>query len=120
MIVINIKNIEELILRNSKIKEFLPDLRHIFDQWLLSVRIPFLRTTKLKSSIDLLNSLNSNHIKLLEDYFQDTIILDRLDYHIVKNVNLNLDSIKSKDLDFDFGQFAISRNADQLYISFWR
>lgn len=122
MVLLNLKNIEELIFLDSSVRTLLPDLRHIFDQWLLSKRVPTLRSLRLRSLMDMLNSLKNEHIRKLEEYFQDSLALDKIDYHIVRNATLSLDFNADKELlDYvGYGNFTISRNAEQVYISFWR
>ena len=122
MVLINLANIEELIFSDNNVRVLLSDLRHIFDQWLLSQRVPTLRSLRLRSFMDLINSLTKDHVRKLEEYFQDSIALDKLDYHIVKNVTLPLNFDANKELsDFvGFGSFSVSRDAEQIYISFWR
>lgn len=122
MVLINLQNIEELIFFDNTAHALLSDLRHIFDQWLLSKRVPTLRSLRLRSLMDMLNSLNNEHIRKLEEYFQDSIALDKIDYHIVRNVTLPLGFNATKELsDFvSYGNFSISRDAEQIYISFWK
>lgn len=122
MLVINLQNIEQLIFYDTKLRVLLPDLRHIIDQWLMSQRVPVLRSIKTSSLSDMITSLDQNHINILEKYFNDTVILDRIDYHIVKNVTLPLDADIEKDLVSceEFNNFAIGRDVEQVYISFWR
>lgn len=122
MVLLNLQNIEELIFFDNTVHTLLSDLRHIFDQWLLSKRVPTLRSLRLRSLMDMLNSLNNEHIRKLEEYFQDSIALDKIDYHIVRNVTLPLNFNTDKELsDFvSYGNFSISRSAEQIYISFWK
>ena len=122
MVLLNLQNIEELIFLDNMVRTLLPDLRHIFDQWLLSKRVPTLRSLRLRSLMDMLNSLSNEHIRKLEEYFQDSLALDKIDYHIVRNVTLPLSFNADKELSDSVGysNFAISRNGDQVYICFWR
>lgn len=122
MVLLNLQNIEELIFLDSTVRTLLPDLRHIFDQWLLSKRVPTLRSLRLRSLMDMLNSLKNEHVRKLEEYFQDSLALDKLDYHIVRNATLSLCFNADKELSdyVGYGNFTISRDAEQIYISFWR
>jgi hypothetical protein len=122
MIQINIKNIEELIFKNNQAKGLLPELRHIFDQWFLSYRIPALNTMRKQAKIDLLNSLNGEQIEKLARLFDDLVFVDKLDYHVVKNLSFPIDSPIERELTNyeSYSNIAISRNEDQLYITMWR
>ena len=92
------------------------------EQWYLSYRVPFLRDTRRKALLDFLNSLNSNHIEALEVYLGDRIVLDKIDYKIVKNVKIPLDCDLNLAMgDFnDFSNFAPSRDENNVYICFWK
>ena len=122
MIILNLQNIEELIFLDNNMQIILPDLRHIFDQWLLSKRVPTLRSLRLRSLMDLLNNLKPIHIQKLEEYFQDSLLLDKIDYHLIKNITLSFDSNIEKELSNfnDFGNFIINRDAEKLHVLFWR
>lgn len=121
MININIKNIEELILKNPKAKSLFPELRHLFDQWLLSYRFPALDTMRKQAIMDLLNTLDGTHIEKLARLLGDMVFIEKLDYHIVKNINLSIDSIERELTNYDsYTNIALSRNADQIYITMWR
>ena len=121
MININLQNIEALLFKNPKIKPLLPDLTNIFDQWLLSYRIPTLYPMRKQAMIDLLNSLDGTHIEKLARLFGDMIFVEKLDYHIVKNLSFSIcDSIEELNEYESYNNIAISRNADKLYMSLWR
>ena len=121
MIKINLKNIEELILNNSKARSLLPELRHLFDQWLLSYRFPALNTMRKQAIFDLLNSLDGVQTEKLARLFGDMIFIEKLDYHFIKNLSFPLDSIERELTNYDsYTNIAISRSADQCYLTMWR
>lgn len=122
MVFLNLQNIEELIFFDNTLRTLLSDFRHIFDQWLLSKRVPTLRSLRLRSLMDLMNGLKPEHVRKLEEYFQDSIALDKLDYHIVRNVTLPLNFNANKELSdvTGFSNLVVSRDEEQVYLSFWR
>jgi hypothetical protein len=122
MLILNLENIENLIFHDSKLRSLMPDLHHIFDQWLMAQRIPYLRSLRLRSLMDLLNNLNDEHIALLSSYFQDSVVLTKLDYHIVRNFTVPINEFERElnQLDSSFQNMTISRDEGSLYISFWR
>jgi len=123
MIKINIKNIEQLVLQDVKVRDTLPEFRHLFDQWLLSYRIPALSNMKKQAMLDLLNSLDGAHLEKLARFFNDMVFVEKLDYHIVKNLEFFIDETTiERDLT-NYGSYnniAISRNANYCYITLWR
>jgi hypothetical protein len=98
MIKINLRNIEELLFKNNQVKSILPELRHLFDQWLLSYRFPALDTMRKQALFDLLNSLEGTHIEKLAKLFNDIIFVDKLDNHLVKNLNFSIDEFSDEKL----------------------
>jgi hypothetical protein len=123
MIVINLKNVEELIFQKAELRKLLPDLQHLFDQWHLSYRLPALGSLRTKSKLDLINLMSDEHIRVLEEYFQDSVVIDKLNYNIVKNILFPLDLERLGGLLSDvegFANFTISRDVDKVYISMWR
>lgn len=126
MLFINLQNVEDLILIDPKARSMLSGLTHIIDQWLLSQRIPALRSLSKQSKIDLLNNISSEHLENLEEYFGDSISLDKIDYHLIKEFDIPLENIGVLNLDKTFtaaegfSNFAVTRNAGRLYVSFWR
>lgn len=120
MIKINLHNIEELILKNKELRSLMPELRHIFDKWLLSYRIPGFSSLRQESMVELLNSLKG-HLDLLEQHFENSVSISEMDHKIVKNLEFSIDDVfggLSENVLFD--NFTISRNASKIYISTWR
>jgi hypothetical protein len=65
--------------------------------------------------------MNDEHTKILSRYFNTKVIVDNLDYHIVKHFDYSLEDTydQLKQLE-GFSNFSTYRNGDLLYISFWR
>jgi len=121
MITINLKNIEELIFNNPNARTLLPELRHLFDQWLLSYRFPALNTMRKQAIFDLLNSLDGVQVEKLARLFGDMIFVEKLDYHFIKNLNFPIDSIERELTNYNsYVNIAISRNDNQCYLTTWR
>jgi hypothetical protein len=119
--IINLKNIEELIFYDKKVQSLLPDLRNFFDQWSLGQRFPGMKTLAQRSVLDLLNSLNNEHIFKLQEHFGDIIILDKIDNRLVANYSANIDSFENELCQFTgYRDFCLTRKNNKLEITFWR
>ena len=120
----NFSNVEELIFYDQQIQKVLPShMFSIFEQWRLGQRLPFLKQLGRQAILDFLNGLTDEDIGLLESYFGEKIIVERLNYNIVQNlvIPLNETSLCKALCDLaGFGYFSTWRDADFLYISFWR
>jgi hypothetical protein len=123
MIYLNIGNIEELILKNSKVTSAFPELRHLFDKWLLSYRIPALSSMRKQTLMDYLNSLDGSHVEKLARLFGDMVFIEKLDHHIVRNLDFSTesDTIEIELTKYEsYTNIALSRSANQIYITMWR
>lgn len=118
---INFQNIEDRIFYDKKAQALLPEFRHLFDQWSLAKRVPGLQTMGRRAVLQVLNSLEGEHIQRLEEYFNDIIVVDKLDHHIVRNYQGGLEEAEGSLCQFaGFKDFCLHRDANQVYISFWR
>lgn len=115
---INLKNVEEIIFFDKKIQELFPEFRHFFDQWRLGKTIPALGGLGSTSVIDLLNSLNSNHVETLEKYFGVRIVLNKLDPNFVKNHSFSIDGDLCGFMGFQ--DLCAYRNKDKVFLTLWR
>jgi len=123
MIVINLQNVEELIFFDKETYKLFPDSKVYFDQWMLAQRIPSLRSLGKRSVIDFLNSITNEEMEALERYFEDSVVLELIDYHIVKTHSFNVDDVE-KELNsasiVGYNNFNVSRNKNIVNITFWR
>lgn len=122
MITINLQNVEKLLFQNTEVLNALPDLRHIFDNWLLGHRFPLMNNLRQQAKIDLLNYIDETHIEKLAKIFNDIVFIEKLNYHIVNNLYYSLDYNIENEL-FKFNNFfdlALYRTKDELYLTVWR
>lgn len=118
---INIQNVEELIFQNQEIWRKMPDLIHLRDQWRISKMTPILRAMGKKSLIEFLKQTKTSHEDILSEYFNEMVTIDKIESHIVKNVEF---SIEDDDFNLDFHEeytgFGTYRKQDKIYITLWR
>ena len=123
MIVINLQNVEELIFFDKEAHKLFPDSKVYFDQWMLAQRIPSLRSLGKRSVIDFLNSVTDEGIERLESYFEDSVTLELIDYHIVKTYSFNVEDAEEElnsASTVGYNNFNVSRNKNIVNITFWR
>jgi hypothetical protein len=120
MINLNLTNVEELVFYDRKIQASLLDFSNLFNVWNFSLRAGLGPIGK-KAVMDFLNDLKESHIEILEKYFNDTITVERSDYHIVRNQQVALDNAEvGLNLIQEFPNISIHRDENHLYLSYWR
>lgn len=121
MIVLNLQNVEQVVFRDPRLEERLHGLRHTFEQWRLSQRIPYLRPQGLQAQIDLLNGLDSEHLAILEEFLGDQVVLEKASQRVVIDLSSNLTEAEDVLNHTDtFDNFAVSRDAGRVRVCFWR
>jgi hypothetical protein len=125
MVRINIQNVEQIIFQNDEIWRDLPDLRYLREQWRLSRISPVLKAMGKKSILDFLNKAKKEHEIIVSKHLGTTITIDKLDYHVVQNIEL---PIENAELELNlieaenplYSYFGTYRTKDKIYITFWR
>ena len=124
MKILNFSNVEQLIFYDQKAQKALPvHMFSLFEQWRLAQRVPFLKQLGRQALLDFLNGLTEDDINALEVYFDEKIIVEKLNYSIVHNltVPLNEFSICKALCEIEgFGYFSTWMDDNFLYITFWR
>lgn len=124
MIILNFANVEELIFHDRSLQNLLPaEFFSLFEQWRLGIQFPALKQLGKHAILDFLNQLNEDHVEILESYFQEKIILERLNYSVVKNIVVPLEEMEACRAlceISEFSYFSTWRDKDSLYITFWR
>lgn len=116
---INLQNIEEQIFFDRKIQALLPEFRHYFDQWHLSKVYPGFGNLGKRSIVDLLNSIEDKQLHVLEEYFGCSILINKIDPHIVRNYEASLENAELCQFS-DYREFCLSRDKDKIKVTFWR
>jgi hypothetical protein len=118
---INLHNVEQLIFSDNNLRKLLPEFQSLFDSWKVAQLSPALRTLGKRSILDFLNGLENPHIDRLETYFGEVVTVDKLDYHIVRNINCDIDDAELVlDQVSGYVDMTAYRDGEQLYISLWR
>jgi hypothetical protein len=122
MISLNFSNVEELIFNDRVAQNALPThYFSLFEQWRLAQQLPSLRQLGKHAVLDFLNQLNEDDIHTLEVYFDRKIMVEKLNYSVVKNLQAPLSEVCKTLCEVDgFAYFSTWRDNDSLYISFWR
>jgi hypothetical protein len=124
MLYLNFSTVEELIFFDTAVQQKLPPhMFSIFEQWRLAKRVPYLREIGKSAILDFLNGLNDDDVAILEEHFDEKIIVERLNYSIAMHVKVPLSESKicgelCKVEGFNY--FCLSRDDEYLYISWWR
>ena len=117
----NLQNVEEVIFMDKRVWPVLPEFRHLFDSWNLGTRVTALRNLARRSVMDFLNGLQDEHIVKLSEYFDEPVTVDKLDYHVVRNLDVPLENAVGDLEKCDgFLDLAICRKGSRLYISLWK
>jgi hypothetical protein len=121
MMLINLKNIEEIIFFDKKLQQLLPDFDHVFKTWSLGKKISALKHLSQKAIFDFIDSLNDSHIEILKKYFQtNEIKISSINPHIVNNYIFELKSSEEELNKLQLhGNFFIYRDESKLYIDIW-
>lgn len=124
MIELNFSNVEELIFYDLDVQQILPlDMYSFFEQWRMSKRIPFLKAIGQQAVLDFLNTLNDQHIDLLETYFGQPVFVEKLNYSLSHTLKIPIEKIKiCEDLCKvqEFNYYSTWRDKEFLYLTFWR
>jgi hypothetical protein len=122
---LNFSTVENLIFYDQKAQAVLPPyMLSYVEQWKIAKRIPALSQMGKQSMLNFLNNLKEDHVDSLEEYFGERVVVESMNYQIVENIKIPL--AESEEVcrilcDTEgFNYFATWRDADYLYISFWR
>ena len=106
---------------DRKLQKQLPHHKHLFNQWLAAYRSPQLRSLRQKAELKLLEHLQ-NDTEILENYFNKKVTIHPIDYHIARNHKVCLGELETvlNGLTGFTDNPTISKNAEHVYLSFWR
>ncbi|CAE7860279.1 unnamed protein product [Symbiodinium microadriaticum] len=61
-----------------------------FEQWKMGKQMPFLKQIGKSAMLDFLNNLNDEHISILEEYFGERVVVERLDYSVATSIEVTM------------------------------
>ena len=120
---LNFSTAEELIFENREVQNLLPThMFSYFEQWRLGKQVPMLRQVGKRAILDFLDQLDEDHVQILEGYFCERIILEKLNYRTVENYKVLLsDPDLCEHLCWvNFPYLSVWRDDKYLYVSHWR
>lgn len=120
---LNFSTAEELVFQDTEVQKLLPPyMFSYFEQWRLGFRVPMLRQMAKQAILDFLDQLNDEHIQILEKHFGEQLVVEKLNYRSVENYKIPLSETKICEAlcEIEFQYFSTWRDAEYLYISFWR
>lgn len=120
MVTLSLKNIESILFNNKKLTDQFPEFKHYFDQWRLSKQHSFLKNVGVQAVVDLMNNLNDNHLKKIEDFYNLKFKVVKINNKLVSNFSFMLDE---SDLNLDelpvVANLCLYRNKKELFITSW-
>lgn len=125
MITLNFQNVEKLIFHDRELQKLLPDhMFSYFEQWRMGQYIPYLKQVGKSAILDFLNNVSEDEVQIIEDYFQEKVMIERLNYKMSFNLEIPLEDSENicKSLCEIDGNFYFNtwRDSEKLYIIFWR
>lgn len=125
MVEINFNTIESLIISNPDMMRVLPtNLASYVEQYKMGKQFSVLRHIGKQALFDLVNSLDEESVQILEDYFGERVIVEKLHYNTVRNVKVPLSEIQTACEELcdirGFYYYSTWRDEGYLYISLWR
>ena len=116
---IDFYNIEEKIFLEKRLQQLLPELKSLFDRWNFA-KINGLFTFLKSVENQLLDSLSEGHISIIEEYYKETVIINKNNTNIVKDYSYDLNEDFKLHKPREYKDFCISRDKNNVFLTFWR
>lgn len=121
MLEINLNTVEDLVLKDARLRASLPDLQSYFDTWLLGQHVAGLKSLASRTKVDLLHAIQPQHLAVISKYLGDEVSLRTFDSNTVANRNCTVaDALQCLDGLQDYAEIAVSRDGDNIRITAWR
>jgi predicted phage-related endonuclease len=116
---IDFYNIEEKIFLEKRLQQLLPELKPLFDRWNFA-KINGLFTFLKSVENQLLDSLSEGHMSIIEEYYKETVIVNKNNTNIVKDYSYDLNEDFKLHKSREYKDFCISRDKNNVFLTFWR
>lgn len=121
MLILNSRNVEELVFQDKALQQRLPDFHDLFHTYAVGRRVAGLKHLCKKSVFDFFDQVVDRHVVVLSDYFGDEVMLNEADPHLVSTHSYNIEEADEK-LNYAglVGNYFVWRDESRLYVSTWR
>jgi hypothetical protein len=119
--ILNFKNVEEFIFKNNQIKQSLPHLKHIFDNWNFGYKFISMKFVRKQAVFDLLRYLSKDDMKIISKILNDEVIFTEDISKTIFNIKTTTDLLE-KDLpdDFNLIDLSIYRKGNNIGVTLWK
>jgi hypothetical protein len=119
--ILNFKNVEDLVFQNKQIKDALPHLNHIFENWLFGYQFIAAKFVRKQAVYDLLRYLSADDLKIISNILKEELVLSSDISRTIINIQSNICSLE-KDLPFDFNYIDLSiyRKGEDIGVTLWK
>lgn len=124
MLELNLTNVEQVIFYDTEVQKIFPAHYYsLFEQWRISKRIPAMKSLGKQALMDFLNTITEEEVAKLENYLQDTVRVETLNYSLALSMKLPVSEPDICDALCeiqDYGNLSVSRDDQFFYVTFWR
>ena len=121
MVEIGLNNVEELVLKDSRLRSMLPDLQSYFDTWLLGQHVAGLRPLASRTKLDLLHAIQSSHLAVISKYLGHEVSIRTFDSNVVANCDCVVEeTLACLDGLAEYSEIVVHRHGDNIHITAWR
>lgn len=119
-VILDLNNVEQLVFNNKKVIASLPQHKQIFDNWLLSKRVPAFRNLEQKSCFDFLQNVTEEELEIIS--IINNMEIDKVE-SLARSVKINakpeqLEMLLNRVSNFD--GFCCYRNKDEVQVYLWK
>lgn len=121
MVEIGLNNVEELVLKDSRLKSLLPDLQSYFDTWFLGQLHAGLKPLAARTKLDFLHAIQPQHLAVISKYLGREVSIRTFDSNTVKNCECRTaETLQCLDGLQEYAEIVVYRNNDDIKITAWR
>ncbi len=121
MLEINLNNIEDLVLKDARLRSLMPDLQGYFDTWFTGQYLTGSRTLASRSKLELLQAIHSQHLAIISKYLDQEVSIRTFDSNVVTNRECNVeDTLICLDGLAEYSEIVVYRHDDKVHLTAWR
>lgn len=120
-IILNYKNVGELVFSNKKLLPYLSEYKEYIDNWYFGKRAGFMKHLVKSAEMNFLKNIKEKDIKKLSDILGETVFVDNDIFKTILNLNTSIDRLElDLPVDFNFIDLSVFRRKDKIEVTIWR